>query len=38
MIQSLCQSTLPLGKCMDLIAEDIAMMTSEKDKWQVHQY
>ena len=23
---------------MDLVAEDIAMMTSENDKWQVYQY
>ncbi|CAM9220254.1 unnamed protein product [Chrysoparadoxa australica] len=33
-IQVLCQSTNPLGKCMDYVHEDLAMMGSELDKWQ----
>eukprot|EP00611_Tribonema_gayanum_P011708 TRINITY_DN2205_c0_g1_i1.p3 TRINITY_DN2205_c0_g1~~TRINITY_DN2205_c0_g1_i1.p3 ORF type:complete len:112 (-),score=22.68 TRINITY_DN2205_c0_g1_i1:1275-1610(-) len=34
-IQGLCQSTNPLGRCMDLVHEDLSLMNAEMDKWQV---
>eukprot|EP00611_Tribonema_gayanum_P011710 TRINITY_DN2205_c0_g1_i3.p1 TRINITY_DN2205_c0_g1~~TRINITY_DN2205_c0_g1_i3.p1 ORF type:complete len:338 (-),score=108.88 TRINITY_DN2205_c0_g1_i3:42-1055(-) len=33
-IQGLCQSTNPLGRCMDLVHEDLSLMNAEMDKWQ----
>lgn len=32
-IQKLCQSTNPLGKCMDYVHEDVEMMKSELSSW-----
>jgi len=34
-IQDLCQSTSPLGKCMDYVHEDLATMNKELDKWKL---
>ena len=36
-IQILCQSTNPLGKCMDFVHEDLFAMMKEYDKWK-HDY
>ena len=33
-IQVLCQSTNPLGKCMDYVHEDLSTMNKELDKWE----
>jgi hypothetical protein len=33
-IQLMCQSTNPLGKCMDYVHEDLAMMGTEHERWQ----
>lgn len=33
-IQIMCQSTNPLGKCMDYVHEDLAVMNKEYDRWQ----
>ena len=33
-IQVLCQSTNPLGKCMDYVNEDLGLMNRELEKWQ----
>merc|ERR1711988_1859366 len=33
-IQVLCQSTNPLGKCMDYVHEDLGLMNRELEKWQ----
>jgi len=33
-IQLLCQSTNPLGKCMDYVHEDLSTMNKELDKWE----
>ncbi|KAJ8605547.1 hypothetical protein CTAYLR_000113 [Chrysophaeum taylorii] len=33
-IQALCQSTSPLGKCMDYVHEDLAAMKKELDRWE----
>lgn len=30
----MCQSTNPLGKCMDYVHEDLATMGKEYDRWQ----
>eukprot|EP00638_Chattonella_subsalsa_P013319 CAMPEP_0117792410 /NCGR_PEP_ID=MMETSP0948-20121206/9421_1 /TAXON_ID=44440 /ORGANISM="Chattonella subsalsa, Strain CCMP2191" /LENGTH=677 /DNA_ID=CAMNT_0005622619 /DNA_START=115 /DNA_END=2148 /DNA_ORIENTATION=+ len=32
-IQLLCQSTNPLGKCMDYVTEDLTMMNTELERW-----
>jgi TRAF3-interacting protein 1 len=32
-VQKLCQSTNPLGKCMDFVHEDLAAMAKEHDRW-----
>ena len=32
-IQKLCQSTNPLGKCMDYVHEDMEMMKKEMQQW-----
>ncbi|CAN0224540.1 unnamed protein product [Ectocarpus sp. 4 AP-2014] len=32
-IQTLCQSTHPLGKCMDFVHEDLSLMSQEMDRW-----
>jgi hypothetical protein len=32
-IQVLCQSTAPLGRCMDYVHEDLTMMAAETEKW-----
>merc|ERR1712166_1477977 len=32
-IQNLCQSTNPLGKCMDYVHEDVETMKKELEKW-----
>lgn len=32
-IQLVCQSTNPLGKCMDFVHEDLTAMSKELDKW-----
>lgn len=32
-IQKLCQSANPLGKCMELISDDVEMMNRELAKW-----
>ena len=32
-IQSLCQATNPLGKCMDNVNDDMDAMTKEMDTW-----
>ncbi|GBG31640.1 TRAF3-interacting protein 1 [Hondaea fermentalgiana] len=32
-IQLVCQSTNPLGKCMDFVHEDLSAMSKELDKW-----
>ncbi|KAJ1444969.1 microtubule-binding protein MIP-T3-domain-containing protein [Pelagophyceae sp. CCMP2097] len=32
-IQALCQSTNPLGKCMDYVHEDLETMNKELEKW-----
>uniref|UniRef100_A0A7S3JTG7 TRAF3-interacting protein 1 n=1 Tax=Aureoumbra lagunensis TaxID=44058 RepID=A0A7S3JTG7_9STRA len=34
-VQKLCQSTNPLGKCMDYVHEDLSTMNKELDKWQL---
>ena len=34
-IQTLCQSTSPLGKCMDYVHEDLSTMNKELDKWKL---
>jgi len=33
-VQKLCQSTNPLGKCMDYVHEDLSSMSKELDHWQ----
>jgi TRAF3-interacting protein 1 len=33
-VQVLCQSTNPLGKCMDYVHEDLSTMNKELDKWE----
>lgn len=33
-IQVMCQSTHPLGKCMDYVHEDFGIMNKEYEKWQ----
>jgi TRAF3-interacting protein 1 len=33
-VQRLCQSTNPLGKCMDFVHEDLTSMSKEYDRWQ----
>ena len=33
-IQVICQSTNPLGKCMDYVHDDLLTMSKEHDKWQ----
>lgn len=33
-IQVICQSTNPLGKCMDYVHEDLSAMSKEHDKWE----
>jgi len=32
-VQTLCQSTNPLGKCMDYVHEDLSAMGKELDRW-----
>jgi TRAF3-interacting protein 1 len=32
-VQKLCQSTNPLGKCMDFVHEDLAAMAKEHERW-----
>jgi len=32
-IQQLCQSTNPLGKCMDFVHDDLSIMAKELEKW-----
>ncbi|CAM9793647.1 unnamed protein product [Ascophyllum nodosum] len=32
-IQMLCQSTHPLGKCLDFVHEDLSLMSQEMDHW-----
>jgi len=32
-IQTLCQSTNPLGKCMDYVHEDLGVMAKELERW-----
>eukprot|EP00904_Undaria_pinnatifida_P004728 jgi/Undpi1/14256/HiC_scaffold_9.g03905.m1 len=36
-IQTLCQSTHPLGKCMDFVHEDMSLMSQEMDRWRALQ-
>ena len=36
-VQRLCQSTNPLGKCMDFVHDDLAAMNKEHDRW-THEY
>ncbi|CAM9310455.1 unnamed protein product, partial [Laminaria digitata] len=36
-IQTLCQSTHPLGKCMDFVHEDMSLMSQEMDRWKALQ-
>jgi TRAF3-interacting protein 1 len=33
-VQRLCQSTNPLGKCMDFVHEDLTAMSKEYERWQ----
>jgi len=33
-VQRLCQSTNPLGKCMDFVHEDLTAMSKEHERWQ----
>lgn len=33
-VQILCQSTNPLGKCMDYVHEDLSIMNKEHEKWE----
>lgn len=33
-VQKLCQSTNPLGKCMDFVNEDLNAMNKEHERWQ----
>mmetsp|Transcript_31387 Transcript_31387/g.40361 ORF Transcript_31387/g.40361 Transcript_31387/m.40361 type:complete len:697 (-) Transcript_31387:114-2204(-) len=33
-VQRLCQSTNPLGKCMDFVHEDLSAMSKEYERWQ----
>mmetsp|Transcript_3917 Transcript_3917/g.11820 ORF Transcript_3917/g.11820 Transcript_3917/m.11820 type:complete len:499 (+) Transcript_3917:449-1945(+) len=33
-IQILCQSTNPLGKCMDYVHEDLSIMNKEYERWE----
>lgn len=33
-VQKLCQSTNPLGKCMDFVHEDLTAMSKEHERWQ----
>lgn len=33
-VQRLCQSTTPLGKCMDFVTEDLSSMNKELELWQ----
>ena len=32
-IQRVCQTSLPLGKCVDLVFEDVDVMNNEIAKW-----
>ena len=31
--QTVCQSTAPLGKCMDYVQDDLQLMAAELEKW-----
>merc|ERR1719334_2466803 len=33
MIQTLCQTCLPLGKCIDMVFQDVEAINTELSKW-----